>query len=173
MKCSIKELKEGTTYYFLEADPNKVKDLKMYKATLVELNTEGRTATAMFDFEGLEKNQVFLMRCIDNPYVRDESNDPLDKITTLLCNHPDSNSAAILGTFMRPKGFMMSDSVENVIKEYHEFLDWSVAEGTRKSQEMIEKGQVVEGRVTEVRLGILKENYAKQIAWLTETYLNK
>ena len=173
MKCSIKELKEGTTYYFLEADPNKVKDLKIYKATLVELNTEGRAATAMFDFEGLEKNQVFLMRSIDNRYTGDESNDPLDKVTTLMCNHPDGNSRVILGTFMCPKGFMMSDSVENVIKEYHEFLDWSISEGTRKSQEMIEKGQVMEGRVTEVRLGILKENYDKQIAWLTETYLNK
>lgn len=173
MKCSIKELKEGTTYYFLEADPNKVNDLKMYKATLVELNTEGRAATAMFDFEGLEKNQVFLMRCIDNPYVGDESNDPLDKITTLMCNNPDGKSASILGTFMQPKGFMMSDSVENVIKEYHEFLDWSVSEGIRKSQEMIEKGQVMDGRVAEVRIGLLKENYDKQIAWLTETYLNK
>ena len=173
MKCSIKELKEGTTYYFLETDNNKVNNLKMYKATLVELNTEGRAATAMFDFDGLEKNQVFLMRCIDNPYVGDESNDPLDKITTLMCNHPDGDSEAILGTVMQPKGFMMSDSVENVIKEYHEFLDWSVSEGTRKSQEMIKNGQVMEGRVAEVALGILKENYDKQITWLTETYLNK
>lgn len=173
MKCSIKELKEGTTYYFLEADPNKVNDLKMYKATLVELNTEGRAATAMFDFEGLEKNEVFLMRSIDNPYVGDESNDPLDKITTLMCNNPDGKSAAILGTFMQPKGFMMSDSVENVINEYHEFLDWSVSEGICKSQEMIERGQVMDGRCAEVRIGLLKENYDKQIAWLTETYLNK
>lgn len=175
MKCSIRELKEGTTYYFLEADarknPETDGDIHIYKAKVVEVD-EGGIFSVMFDFEGLEKNEVFMYRTIDNPYCGDQSHEILDKPTTLNCNHTDEKSESIIGTFMLPKGFMISDSIENVIKEYGEFLNWSVTEGKRKAQEQIDKGKVIDGKSDMYTIKLLEENYKKQMNWLIDNYLN-
>lgn len=174
MKCTIRELKEGATYYFLEANAHKNPEtdgeIKIYKGKLTELS-EGGVVMAMFDFEGLEKNEVFFYKPIDNPYCGDLSNEILDQPLTLECNDPDKKSKEIIGTFMMPKGFMISDSIENAIKEYKEFLDWSVSEGKRKAQEKIDGGKAIDGKADMYRIELLAENYQKQIAWLIKTYL--
>lgn len=176
MKCSIKNLKEGTTYYFLEANaqknPETDGDIKIYKAKAIDIS-EGNIFCVMFDFEGLESNEVFLYRTINNRYIGDESNEILNKPTTLHCNHTDSKSTSILGTFMMPKGFMISDSIENAIKEYEEFLNYSVTEGKSKAQKLINEGKIVDGKSDMYRIELLEEVYKKQINWLNKHYLNK
>lgn len=174
MKCSIRELKEGTTYYFLEANarknPETDGEIKIYKAKLTELS-ESNAIMAMFDFEGLEKNEVFFYQPVVNRFCGDLSNEILDKPITLSCNNIDNKSNAIIGTFMMPKGFIISDSIENAINEYKEFLDWSVSEGKRKAQEKIDSGDVIDGKSNMFRIELLEENYQKQISWLIKTYL--
>ena len=158
MKSSIRDLKKGAIYYFLEADAKKNPEtsggLKIYKAKVTEIS-EGRIFCVMFVFEGLEKNEVFLYRTIDNPYCGDQSNEILDKPITLQCNHIDDKSEDILGTYMTPKSFMMSDSVENAIMEYEEFLNWSLDE--------YRNNKVAEA----------KKIYESQISWLRDQYLKK
>lgn len=166
MKCSIKELKVGVTYYFLAASPEFGDGIKIYFGKLKELG-EGIGIVAEFDFESLEENEVFL---VQHPDCGDEI---LDKIITLHCNKSDLDSERILGNWMRPKGFIISDSIENAINEYKEFLDWSVSEGKKNAQKLIDNGDEIEGATDMYRISLLAEGYKNQIDWLKEHYLNK
>ena len=170
MKCTITDLEVGKEYSFLRASREQLKDIPIYHGKLLAVNIGERVITAKFAIHEFNDAEAFIMRMVASSDCK-----TLEKPDILSsCDHRASESARLLertiNQIYHPKywfGWMISDSDENAIMEYEEFLNNSNKEFAEKIEEMDEfvKPEKV------ARLEQNKQLYAQQISWLKENYL--
>lgn len=163
MKQSIKEFQEGKTYFLLETDINRTENFKIYKALLKELFVNERIAMATFIITvNGEDIEIYFHKPVQNKYVKDMSNDLLETPIILSTDHDNGEYRKMLYN----TGFMLSDSPENCINEYEEFLHKSLDKMETNIKETFAHGNYAQGKGMEVQMAIMKETYLKQIIWM-------
>ena len=155
MKKTVKELEVGKEYIFIEANPKKNKDLNIVRATLKE-NKEGERGWFPVFVEKDTQGEIFIM------FNHEEAEKPLDG---LLVIHVNSNYdkpevkeplEKLFGTWREPIGYVIcdSESIDETITEYSNFLIKSLAKYEEKIREMTED------------FSNKRKIYAEQIKWL-------
>ena len=155
MKKTVKDLLVGKEYIFIEANPDKEKDLNIVRATLKENKETERGWFPVF-IEKDTQGEIFMMF---NP---EEAEKPLDDLLVIHVNSnydkPEVNEKLekLFGTWAKPIGYVICDaeSIEETITEYSNFLIKSLARFEERIREMTE---VFNNR---------KANYMGQIKWL-------
>ena len=164
MKCNIKQLEEGKEYVFLRSIVKQKENIPMYHGTLVELES-GNCVTALFHIHEFNDHEVFCYRTIVNRYIGDRSDDILDKPETFHMNADKDNDLENAMCAMGI-GFIISDSEQNAIKEYEEFLNWSLDE----YQKRIDVTDEYEKPSLIADIEAKKKIYKDQIDWLKNHY---
>ena len=155
MNKTIKELEVGKEYIFIEANPQKSKDLNVVRATLkenkehekgwypvfIEKETQGEIFIIFNHEEASKKLDTLLVIHVNSNYDKPEVNEPLEKL---------------FGTWAKPIGYNICDaeSIEETINEYATFLNNSLEAYNKKIQDMQEDFK----NKTKI--------YKKQIEWL-------
>ena len=155
MKKTVKDLLVGKEYIFIEANPDKEKDLNIVRATLKENKETERGWFPVF-IEKDTQGEIFMMF---NP---EEAEKPLDDLLVIHVNSnydkPEVNEKLekLFGTWAKPIGYVICDaeSIDETITEYSNFLIKSLARFEERIREMTE---VFNNR---------KANYMGQIKWL-------
>ncbi len=164
MNCSIKELKEGQEYVFLRSIVKQKENIPIYHGTLVELES-GNCVTALFHIHEFNDHEVFCYRTIVNRYIGDCSDEILDKPEMFHMNadKDEELEKAMCGLGI---GFIISDSEENAIIEYKNFMDRSLLEYQKK----IDKADEYDKPSMKADLEAKKQIYKEQINWLKNHY---
>lgn len=158
MNKTVKELVIGREYIFIEANPDKEKDLNIVRATLKE-NEKGKNGYNPVFIEKYTKGEVFFT--IDF----NEADKPLDSLLVVYVNSnydkPEVNEPLekLFGTWANPIGYFIcnTESIDETITEYTNFLIKSLTKYEEKIRKMMED------------FGNKKRNYIKQVDWLNET----
>lgn len=164
MKCNIKQLEVGKEYVFLRSIVKQKQDIPIYHGTLVELES-GNIVSALFHIHEFSDHEVFCYRTINNPYIGDCSDEILDKPE---CFHMNADEDENLENAMCEMGigFIISDSEKNAIKEYHDFMEWSLSE----YQKRIDKADEYDKPSMIADLKAKRKIYKEQIEWLKNNY---
>ena len=152
---TVKELEVGKEYLFIEANPDKDKDLNIVRATLKD-NKESHRGYFPEFIEKKTQGEIFFM------LGPDEGDKPLNSILIL---HVNSNYdkpevkeplEELFGTWANPKGYIICDpdNVNHTLVEFHNFL----LESLNKYQQRVNEAFA--------DLSRKKDNYKKQIEWL-------
>lgn len=157
MNKTIKELTEGKEYIFIEANPNKSKDLNIVKATLREKGKCERGYFPVF-VEKETQGEIFVM--LNN----EQANKPLNNILVVNVNSnydkPQVNEKleALFGTFMNPIGYIIceNENVQETIEQYSNFLTYSIKKYEERIKEMTKD------------MNNKKILYKQQITWLKQ-----
>lgn len=157
MNKTIKELTEGKEYIFIEANPNKSKDLNIVKATLIKKGKNERGYLPVF-VEKETQGEIFVM------LNHEQADKPLNNILSVNVNSnydkPQVNEKleALFGTFMKPIGYIIceNENVQETIEQYSNFLTNSIEKYEERIKEMTKD------------MNNKKILYKQQIAWLKQ-----
>lgn len=160
MNKTIKELEVGKEYIFIEANPQKSKDLNIVKAILKECDKGPRGWIPEFETNDSLKGEFFFIHDLK------KTNEPLNEIMVIWVNSnydkPEAKEKLeeIFGTTMNPKGYIMcdADSIEETINQFSVFLIDSISKYQDRIEEMIKD------------LDAKREIYKQQVNWLKETF---
>lgn len=156
MNKTIKELKVGKEYIFIEANPQKSKDLNIVRAILKSCEKGDRGWFPEFETNDELKGEFFFIHELK------KTNSPLDEIMVIWVNSnydkPEAKEKleGIFGTMANPIGYVICDteSIEETINEYATFLNNSLEAYNKKIKDMQEDFR----NKTKI--------YKKQIEWL-------
>ena len=159
MNKTIKELEVGKEYIFIEATPNKTKDLNVVRAILKSCEKGDRGWFPEFETNDELKGEFFFIHELR------KTNSPLNEIMVILVNSnydkPEAKEKleGIFGAMANPIGFIMCDaeSIDETIQEYTEFLTKSLEAYHKKIKDM------QEDLMNKTRI------YTEQIKWLETT----
>ena len=137
MNKTIKELEVGKEYIFIEATPNKTKDLNVVRAILKSCEKGDRGWFPEFETNDELKGEFFFIHELR------KTNSPLNEIMVILVNSnydkPEAKEKleGIFGAMANPIGFIMCDaeSIDETIQEYTEFLTKSLEAYHKKIKE--------------------------------------
>lgn len=158
MNKIVKDLLVGKEYIFIEANPDKEKDLNIVRATLKE-NKESERGWFPVFIEKYTQGEIFIM------LNHKEAEKPLDELLVIHVNSnydkPEVNEKLekLFGTWAKPIGYFICDaeSIDETITEYSNFLIKSLAKYEERIREMMENfnNKII--------------NYTEQIKWLNTT----
>lgn len=156
MNKTIKELEVGKEYLFIEANPQKSKDLNVVRAILKSCEKGDRGWFPEFETNDELKGEFFFIHELK------KTNSPLNEIMVIWVNSnydkPEAKEKleGIFGTMANPIGYIMCDaeSIEETINEYATFLNNSLEAYNKKIKDMQED------------LKNKTKIYKKQIEWL-------
>ena len=157
MEKTVKDLIVGKEYIFIEANPQKSKNLNIVRAILTSCDrNEKRGWFPAFETNDSLKGEFFFIQEIM------KENEPLNSILFIWVNSnydkPEAKKKLeeLFGTMRNPIGYIVCDaeSVEETIKQYSDFLNDSIIKYQNKINEMIED------------LNNKKIIYPQQIEWL-------
>ena len=160
MNKTIKELEVGKEYLFIEANPQKSKDLNVVRAILKSCEKGDRGWFPEFETNDELKGEFFFIHELR------KTNSPLNEIMVIWVNSnydkPEAKKKLeeTFGTLANPIGYIMcdADSIDGTINQYSNFLIDSINKYQDKIEEMIKD------------LDAKREIYRQQINWLEENF---
>lgn len=156
MNKTVKELEIGKEYIFIEANPDKSKDLNIVRTTLTE-NGECKRGWFPVFVEKETQGEIFIM------FNHEQANEPLNKTPLVIhvnsnYDNPEANETLerLFGTWAKPIGYIIcdADSINVAINDYNKFLNDSLT----KYEENIKNSMA--------DFNNKKQLYKQQIEWL-------